>query len=210
MEITLDQLQQIMPQARTQLLEHFLDEFNQQLPAYKITDKPIRLAAFMAQGAHESGELRELVENMFYSRPQRLMQVWPTRFKTVEFATQYIKNPEKLGNFVYANRMGNGKPETGDGFRYRGRGWFNGTGKEFYQKMTNISGHDFISNPDDLADPHFAVFSACEEWKALGLNSLADADDFKQITKRINGGLIGLPSRLVYYAKAKRAFGVVR
>src|SRR6478736_280512 len=120
MIITFDQLKQIMPQALTQQLEHFLDEFNMQLPDYNI-DKPLRVAAFIAQGAHESGELRELVENMFYSTPERLMTVWPSRFPSVASALPYIKNPAKLGNFVYANRMGNGSVDSGDGFRYRGR-----------------------------------------------------------------------------------------
>ena len=207
MIITFDQLKQIMPQALTQQLEHFLDEFNMQLPDYNI-DKPLRVAAFIAQGAHESGELRELVENMFYSTPERLMTVWPSRFPSVASALPYIKNPAKLGNFVYANRMGNGSVESGDGFRYRGRGWFNGTGKEFYAKMSQISGHDFVANPDDMADPRFAVLSACEEWKAGNLNKLADIEDFKGITKIINGGLIGLNSRFVYYFKARKAFGI--
>jgi putative chitinase len=207
MEITIDQARQIMPQARTQLLEQFLDKLNELLPLYNI-DKPLRAAAFIAQGAHESGELRELVENMYYSTPERLMTVWPKRFPSRESAIPYIKNPEKLGNFVYANRMGNGNPSTGDGFRYRGRGWFNGTGKEFYTKMTTISGHGFVAHPDDMADPQFAVLSACEEWKASNLNKLADAQDFKQITKIINGGFIGLSSRMIYYAKARKAFGV--
>ena len=207
MLITIDQLKLIMPQARTQLLENFLDEFNQQLPAYKI-DKPLRLAAFIAQGAHESGELRELIENMNYTTPQRLMAIWPKRFTSVDSAMPYIKNPEKLGNFVYANRMGNGNAASGDGYKYRGRGWFNGTGKEFYQKMTTISKHDFVTSPDDMAVPKFAVLSACEEWKASDLNKLADKDDFKQMTKIINGALIGLSSRMIYYAKAKKAFGI--
>jgi Predicted chitinase len=208
MKITLNQLKQIMPQARTQLLEHFLDELNFQLPLYKINE-PLRLAAFIAQGAHESGELRELVENMYYSTPERLMAVWPSRFKTKEAAIPYTRNPEKLGNFVYANRMGNGAPETGDGYHYRGRGWFNGTGKEFYRKLTDLTKHNFIKYPDDMADPHFAVLSACEEWKASGLNEQADAGGIKQITKIINGGYIGLDSRLIYYAKAKKVFGIV-
>jgi len=207
MTITIDQLAQIMPQARTQVLENFLEEFNEQLPSYQI-DQPLRAAAFIAQGAHESGELRELVENMYYSTPERLMVVWPTRFTNIDSALPYIKNPEKLGNFVYANRMGNGEASTGDGYKYRGRGWFNGTGKDFYKKMTTLSGHDFLSNPDDMATPKFAVLSACEEWKASNLNVLADAENFKQITRVINGGYIGLASRLVYYAKARKAFGV--
>ncbi len=207
MTLTIEQLNQIMPQALTQQLENFLDEFNTQLSNYEI-NSPLRVAAYIAQGAHESGELRELIENMYYTNPQRLMAVWPTRFRTVESAIPYIKNPAKLGNFVYANRMGNGPAESGDGYRYRGRGWFNGTGKEFYIKMSKISGHDFVANPDDMANPKFAVLSACEEWKSGNLNKLADTEDFEAITKFINGGLIGLQSRLNYYSKAKKVFGI--
>lgn len=207
MTIMLDQLKQIMPNAKTQSCQSFLDEFNAQLPSYGI-DTPLRVAAFVAQGAHESGELCELVENMYYSTPERLMDVWPSRFPTRDIALQYVRNPAKLGNFVYANRMGNGDAASGDGYNYRGRGWFNGTGKEFYEKMTRISGHDFVANPDDLADPKYAVFSACEEWKASDLNKLADAGDIKQITRVINGGYIGLDSRIKYYTKAKQVFGV--
>ena len=201
-----EQLIKIMPQARTQLLENFLVEFKAQLPTYQI-DTPLRLAAFLAQGAHESGELRELVENMNYSTTERLMAVWPSRFKTTASALPYVHNPEKLGSFVYANRMGNGAPETGDGYKYRGRGWFNATGKEAYKNMTTLTKHDFIATPDDLATPKFAVLSACVEWDANKLNKLADVGDFTKITKIINGGLIGLNDRLVYYHKAKQVFG---
>jgi putative chitinase len=207
MTLTIEQLKQIMPQALTQQLENFMDEFNTQLPHYEI-NTPLRVAAYIAQGAHESGELRELIENMYYTNPQRLMAVWPARFRTVENAIPYIKNPEKLGNFVYANRMGNGPAESGDGYRYRGRGWFNGTGKEFYIKMSKISGHDFVAHPDDMANPKFSVLSACEEWKSGNLNKLADTEDFEGITKFINGGLIGFQSRLNYFTKAKKVLGI--
>jgi putative chitinase len=207
MIVIIEQLKQIMPLAPAQLLEQFLIEFNLQLPGYEI-DNPLRLAAFIAQGAHESGELKELVENMNYSKPERLMAVWPRRFPTIESALPYIKNPEKLGNYVYASKLGNGDPTTGDGYRYRGRGWFNVTGKDFYSEMTKISGHDFLKNPEDMANPKFAVLSACEEWNSKGLNRLADIGDFNQITYKINGGLIGKESRLLYYAKAKKAFGI--
>ena len=104
--------------------------------------------------------------------------------------------------------MVNGDALTGDGYRYRGRGLFNGTGKEFYTKMTKMSGHDFVKNPDDMANPKFAVLSACAEWNTTNLNALADTGNIKQITKIINGGYIGLESRLAYYAKAKKAFGL--
>jgi putative chitinase len=207
MTITQGQLQQIMPQARTQLLLQFLDEFNLQLPNYQITT-PLRAAAFLAQGAYESGELRELVENMYYTTSAQLMQVWPSRFPTVDSTLPYLRNPASLGNFVYANRMGNGNTASGDGYNYRGRGWFNATGKVAYQKMTMVAHHDFIAMPDDLAMATFAVLSACEEWGASNLNILADAENITKITKIINGGLTGLSGRIIYYNKAKIAFGI--
>jgi putative chitinase len=206
MNLTIEQLKKIMPQARTQLLELFLDEFNLQLPNYQI-DTPKRISAFIAQGAYESGELRELVEIMYYTTSERLQNVWPKRFRTVESTLPYLRNPESLGNFVYANRLGNGNVESGDGYKYRGRGWFNVTGKDFYQSMTNLTHHDFITYPDDMAIAKFAILSACEEWSASNLNKLADLENFTKITRVINGGLTGLEGRLVYYYKAKQAFG---
>ena len=142
--ISLVQLKAIMPNAPAKQLNSFLAEFNSQLPRYQITT-PLRIAAFIAQGAHESGELKELIENMNYSAP-RIIQVWPSRFHTLEAALPYEHQPEKLGNNVYANRMGNGGPESGDGYRYRGRGWFNGTGKVFYKKMAKLTAA--VSRPD--------------------------------------------------------------
>jgi|SRR5579859_4460381 len=205
--ISLVQLKAIMPNAPAKQLNSFLAEFNSQLPRYQITT-PLRIAAFIAQGAHESGELKELIENMNYSAP-RIIQVWPSRFHTLEAALPYEHQPEKLGNNVYANRMGNGGPESGDGYRYRGRGWFNGTGKVFYKKMAKLTGTDFLSNPDLFAVPSYAVLSACEEWKSLGINTDADAGNFKQVTKKINGGYIGLAERQKYYTKAKKVLGIV-
>jgi putative chitinase len=204
--LTTGQLQRIMPQAPENLLGSFLIEFNKQFPVYNLTT-PLRIAAFIAQGAHESGELRSLVENMNYSAP-RIMQVWPARFHSIEEATPYAHNPAKLGNNVYANRMGNGDPSTGDGYKFRGRGWFNGTGKIFYQKMAKLSGANFVGNPDLIATPHYAVLSALVEWKTNNLNLSADNRDFKHITKVINGGYIGLAQRTAYYNKAKLVFGI--
>lgn len=205
--ISMIQLKQIMPNAPAKQLTIFYTEFNRQLPLYQIT-KPLRIAAYIAQGAHESGELHELTENMNYSAP-RIMQVWPSRFHTLEAAQPYAHQPEKLGNNVYANRMGNGAPETGDGYNYRGRGWFNGTGKGFYRKITLLTHVDFLVNPDLLSTARFAVLSACEEWKSDNLNSYADAGNIREITHRINGGYIGLSERIRYYNKAKKAFGIM-
>ena len=202
------QLKTIMPNGPSSMLSKFLDEFNKQLPIYNI-DTPLRIAAFIAQGALESGELRELVENLNYSAV-RIHQVWPKRFPSAELAQPYQHNPEKLGNNVYANRMGNGSPESGDGYKFRGRGWFNGTGKGFYKKMTQLTGTNFITNPDLLATPVYAVKSACLEWKAGNMNQLADVKDIKAITKKINGGYNGLAERMNYYNKAKKTFGLTQ
>lgn len=199
------QLKGIMPNAPAAPFNSFLAEFNKQLGIYSI-NTPLRLAAYLAQGAVESGELRELVENMSYSAA-RMMVVWPSRFHNLNEAAPYQHNPQKLGNHVYASRMGNGDEQSGDGYKYRGRGWFNGTGKEFYQRMTKLTGVDFIANPDLLATPHYAVLSACVEWKSLGLNTLADAGNIKAITLKINGGYTGLAERTAYYNKAIKIFG---
>jgi len=202
------QLRQIMPNAPKNMLNKFLEEFNKQLPTYQISS-PLRISAFIAQGAHESGELRYLIENMNYSAA-RIIQVWPSRFHSLDAAHPFEHNPEKLGDSVYANRMGNGSPETGDGYKYRGRGWFNGTGKGFYSKMAQLTSIDFIGNPDLLAMPHYAVLSACMEWKSGNMNALADAQNFKLITKKINGGYIGLAERTQYYNKAKKILRVTQ
>lgn len=200
------QMRMVMPLAPSSTLNSFLAELNRQLPLYNITT-PLRIAAFIAQGCEETGELRQLTENMNYSAA-RIKQVWPTRFHTVEAAMPYEHNPEKLGNYVYADRMGNGHPESGDGYRYRGRGWFNGTGKSFYRRMSDLTGTDFINNPDLLAMPRYAVQSACEEWKLWNLNALADVQNIKAMTRKINGGYTNLNDRLNFYNKAKIALGI--
>ncbi len=204
--VSLMHLKEMMPNAPSKQLNLFYTEFNLQLPLYKI-NTPLRIAAFVAQGAHESNELHQLTENMNYSAP-RIIEVWPSRFHSLEAAIPYEHQPEKLGNNVYANRMGNGSPETGDGYNYRGRGWFNGTGKSFYKKMQNLTSVDFVSNPNLLATAKYAIQSACEEWKANGLNNYADVANFKEITHKINGGYIGLNQRIIYYNKAKKVLGV--
>lgn len=204
--LTTGQLQRIMPHAPSTQLTKFYTEFMKQWPLYSI-NTPLRIAAFLAQGAVESGELRTLVENMSYSAP-RIVQVWPSRFHSIEEATPYAHNPAKLGNNVYANRMGNGAPESGDGYKYRGRGFFSGTGKGFYQKTAGQTSIDFVGNPDLMATPHYAVLSACYEWKINKLNTLADTGNIKQISKIINGGYIGLSERMAYYNKAKQVLGI--
>lgn len=162
----------------------------------------IQQAAFLGQISVESGRLSRWDENLCYSA-QRLMQIWPRRFPTLAIAEQYANNPEALANFVYGGRMGNTQP--GDGWRYRGRGLKQLTGKDNYAGYTMGADVDALSNPDLLLEPTFAADSAGWFWFANGLNSYADARDWPGLTKRINGGLIGLADRVKAIQRAIQA-----
>jgi putative chitinase len=128
MRVNATQLAKIMEGAGPKVIAHYLPHINAALEEFGITsDKAV--AHFLAQLGHETGSLSRMSENLTYSKPERLMQVWPSRFKTIESALPYVRQPEKLANFVYAGRMGNGTPESGDGWRHRGLGGFQITGK---------------------------------------------------------------------------------
>ena len=168
---------------------------------------PKRVACFLAQIAVESVELTAWVENLNYSA-QGLMKTWPKRFPTIEIANQFARQPEKIANSVYANRMGNGDPTSGDGWRYRGRGPMQLTGKDRYEQFGKIMGIDLIGNPDLLLDKKAGILSATLYWKDRGLNAWVDKDDFKKVTFLINGGYNGLEHRKKYWETAKRVLGV--
>jgi putative chitinase len=151
-----------------------------------------RQAYFIGQCMHESGGFKELKENLNYSA-KGLMATWPSRFPDADTAEKFEHNPEKIANKVYAGRMGN--TEDGDGAKYIGRGLIQLTGKENYANCGNALGIDLLDNPDLLSTPKYAALSAGWFWNKKGLNAFADADDIDTITKRINGGLIGLADR---------------
>ena len=155
---------------------------------------PLRQAAFMGQAAHESGNFKMLVENLNY-RAETLMKVWPKRFPTLEFAKQYERDPKKIANSVYANRMGNRDEASGDGFRFRGRGLFQTTGHAGYYHAGQALGEDFVMQPDLVATPQYAALTAGFFWSTHKLNQYADSRDYKMMTKKINGGFIGLADR---------------
>ncbi|MDZ7269937.1 MAG: glycoside hydrolase family 19 protein [candidate division KSB1 bacterium] len=168
---------------------------------------PRREAAFLAQIAHESGELTIFAENLNYSA-KGLMATWPKRFPDLATAQKYERNPEKLANYVYANRIGNGDEASGDGWRFRGRGPIQITGRENYQKYGSRLNLDLVNHPDQAATPEVGFRIAGLYWRENGLNELADREMFEAITKRINGGLKGLEDRLKYFTRAKQALGV--
>ena len=175
------------------------------LPKYVI-DSPQRIAAFIAQCSHESGHFEKLIENLNYSA-KSLVMTWPKRFTTPELANKYARQPEMIANFVYSNRLGNGDESSGDGWKYRGRGLIQLTGKSNYQAFANsieMSLEDVIGH---LETKQGAAEAACFFWMKNKLNSYADVSDIKGMTKVINGGYIGLPEREENYKKALNILG---
>jgi putative chitinase len=163
-----------------------------------------RQACFIGQCAHESGNFKTLQENLNYSA-EGLMKTWPSRFPTKEVADQYARQPAKIAGKVYNGRLGNSSEE--EAAKYLGRGLIQLTGKENYEHCGSNLGVAFVDNPDLLLDPKYAALSAAWFWNKKGLNSLADAQDYETMTKRINGGLIGLDDRKAKIAKAMSVLG---
>ena len=165
---------------------------------------PRRQAAFLGQCAHESGNFKTLQENLNYSA-EGLMKTWPSRFPNLEYATQYARQPAKIAGKVYNGRLGNTSEE--EAAKYLGRGLIQLTGKENYERCGSAIGADLINEPTLLVEPHYAALSAGWFWNKKGLNELADQQEHGQITKRINGGTIGLDDRLAKTTKALTALG---
>jgi putative chitinase len=163
---------------------------------------PERQAAFIGQCAHESMNFTKLEENMNYSA-EGLMKTWPSRFPTLESAKPYHRNPEKIANKVYAGRMGNGPEETGEGWLYHGRGLIQLTGKDNYTLAGDALNMDFIHSPDYVLVPKYAALTAGWYWNKRQLNKEADAKDFTGMTKKINGGTIGLDDRIAHIKHAQ-------
>lgn len=173
---------------------------------YAVTT-PLRQAAFLAQTAHESRRYQRLVENLRYRDPERLMQVFgPTRFPRYETALGYVDQPEKLANYVYADRLGNGPESSGDGWAFRGRGLIQLTGRDAYTDFGIDIGEPIVAHPDLVAQPAYACLSAGWYWQRNGLNALADAGQIDRITRRINGpAMAGAEERARLYHRALRA-----
>ena len=178
---------------------------NNLLPKYDI-NSPQRIAAFIAQCSHESGHFETLVENLNYGA-KGLVITWPKRFTTSELANRYARQPEAIANFVYSNRLGNGDESSGDGWKYRGRGIIQLTGKYNYQKFADAVGISLDETINYLQTKQGATEAACLFWKNNNLNRYADVNDIKGMTKVINGGFLGLTEREENYAKALNILG---
>jgi len=162
---------------------------------------PLRVAHFLAQCGHESGGFRVTQENLNYSA-KGLNGIFKKYFPTEASAASYARQPQKIANKVYANRMANGSEASGDGFKFRGRGYIQLTGRDNYTQFGKAIGEDMTVNPDKVAS-NYALLSAAWFWSKNGLNKLADggATDpvVTSITKRVNGGTIGLADRIKHF-----------
>jgi putative chitinase len=156
---------------------------------------PRQQAAFIGQCGHECAHFRVLEENLNY-RAETLTKLWAKRFPTLEFAKQYERNPKKIANYVYANRMGNRDEASGDGYRFRGRGCVQLTGSANYYHAGKALGVDFIMEPDLVATPQYAALTAGHFWNTQKLNPIAESGNNLALTKKINGGTIGLDDRI--------------
>jgi putative chitinase len=167
---------------------------------------PQRQAMFLSQLAHESGNFRFVVENLNYSA-DALRRVFGKYFPTDALANQYARQPERIANRVYASRMGNGDEASGDGWKYRGRGLIQLTGKDNYASFSLQADNNALVEPDLVAEPKLAVESAGWYWATNRLNQLADTGDVKAVTRRINGGYNGLEDREAKYNKLMDVLG---
>lgn len=158
-------------------------------------------AAFIGQCGHECGNFKVLQENLNY-RAATLMKLWPKRFPTQEIADQYAGNPKKIANMVYANRMGNRDEASGDGYRFRGRGCIQLTGHANYFHAGKALGVDFVLQPDLVATPTYAALTAGWFWSTHDCNNLAENSNWTGLTKKINGGTIGLQDRITHTEQA--------
>jgi putative chitinase len=180
-------------------------------------DTPQRIAGFLSQCAHESGGFERLQENLNYSA-DGMAGIWPKRFAVLgpdkkpvkkdgknqpnKFALALHRKPEMIANVVYSSRMGNGPTESGEGWLYRGRGLKQLTGKDNHRACSAGLGVDLVANPDLLLEPVYAARSAAWFWSTNKCNAFADAGDIEGLTKKINGGLIGIDDRKKRYASA--------
>ena len=186
--------------ARLHIGAEWVDPLNETFERFQIMTHN-QQAMFIGQCSHECGNFRLLEENLNY-KAATLMRLWPKRFPTLEKANEYAGNPKKIANMVYSSRMGNRDENSGDGFRFRGRGIIQLTGHSGYFHCGKALGVDFVANPNLVSSPKYAALSGGWFWDTHKLNPPADALDFNKVTKIINGGLIGLDDRIKHTQQA--------
>lgn len=204
--ITEENFKALIPDVNWNYAKQYVPLFETVLPQYDINTS-LRKAHFLAQVAHESGGFKYVVENLNYSA-KALYGVFRKYFPTMDAANLYARQPQKIANKLYANRMGNGNETSNDGWNYRGRGLIQLTGKDNYQALSTTTGKDFIATPELVEQPEWALTSACWFWKNRNINKYADADDIHMVTKLINGGTNGLANRQHYLDEFKKLYAI--
>lgn len=203
-KVTLELLKELCPKTKSTVLVKYVEPLNKIGDHFHLLENPKRMAAFLAQIAHESGGFNFVKEGLNYSAAG-LTKTWPKRFPTLVSAKPYARNSEKIANRVYANRMGNGNEASGDGFKFRGRGLIQLTGKDNYTRFAKSISKTLDEAIAYLETSEGAVASAGWFWDVNKLNIYADKDDFVGLTRRINGGIIGLADRKHHYQLALKA-----
>jgi putative chitinase len=202
-DFTLEKLKQcVKTNTHTEELYEILNDL---LPRYEITTVN-RVAGFLAQCSHESRDFTVLEENLNYSA-QGLLGIFKKYFVSADIADEYARKPEKIANRVYANRMGNGDEASGDGWKYRGRGAIQLTGRNNYKLFAMCIGKSIEETVEYCKTKKGAIESSCWFWQANGINKACDAGDIKKMTQIINGGTIGLEERTKNYQHALEIFG---
>jgi putative chitinase len=218
--VTLDDLTNVLRDANEEVLAAFVDPLNACMPRFQIVTAP-RQAAFIAQAAHESSEFTDLDESLYYTNAERVRAIFKRHADweyghaapgfdpmDVDHAWGYTNQPERFANKVYANRLGNGDEASGDGWKYRGRGLFQITGKDNYAACGRGIGVDLLARPELLLQPQYACLSAAWFFRTHGCNALADLHDIDAITRRVNGpAMLGREERFAYFDKAMEALG---
>lgn len=199
--LSAEQFQQLFPDAPEADRAGFLSSASGLFHHAGLHASAARCHFFLAQLGHESQGLRQATENLSYSAI-RLTQVWPSRFPSLEAAQPFARDPEALAERVYGGRLGNSRP--GDGYRYRGRGYLQLTGRENYRAVGARAGLPLEAQPELAAEPAHALAVACAVWSWKTLNPYCDAGDFTGLSRRINGGLVGLQDRYTWLARAQR------
>ncbi len=193
------------PNADKAVIANIIDN-QDELPKGGI-DTPKKIAHFLSQVGSESGGFKIAVEDMWYNAP-RIMQVWPKRFPTLEIAEQYEKNPQKLANSVYANRMGNGNAASGDGYRYRGRGLIQITGHNMYRDIASLTKLDLVNHPELAEHADNALQIAIGGWKFDRVDKLSENATVEEYTQRINGGQTGIADRKKRFKRVCEVMGI--
>lgn len=203
--LTFDQFGALFPNSKANTVEDFT-AFVDSCVQNEIST-PLRLAAFCGEISYESMGRTRFVENLNYT-PSQLCAQWKWKFPTREIATEYVrKGPQAIANKAYANVNGNGDEASGDGWRYRGRGDIQLTGRSNYLSAQMATGLNLIDNPDQASEPSKSIRIAAWYWASRGLNAFADRGDIAEITRRIQGGLSSLPQREVIYQRFKDILG---